>query len=99
MDKDLELTFVEVHVYPNPMDTEAGATFVIDVSKTADIEIKIYDFAGKEVCTLVGSDRSVITWDGCTNKGTKLGRGVYFARVSANDGKSVVEKIIKIAIK
>ena len=99
LDKDLELTFVEVHVYPNPMDTEAGATFVIDVSKTADIEIKIYDFAGKEVCTLVGSDRSVITWDGCTNKGTKLGRGVYFARVSANDGKSVVEKIIKIAIK
>jgi len=46
-----------------------------------------------------GKAQAYIVFDGCNNEGEKLARGTYFARVIANDGKKIVEKIVKIAIK
>ncbi|MDZ4121491.1 MAG: FlgD immunoglobulin-like domain containing protein, partial [Candidatus Cloacimonadaceae bacterium] len=96
------LAIGEAYVYPNPMTTDLGAKFSIEVNTTADITVRIYDFAGREVRTLVqyASSKSVteISWDGKNNNGQKLARGAYFARVTANDGKKIVEKVVKVAI-
>jgi len=91
----------EAFAYPNPCDFEEGETmsFMVDTSKSSLISLTIYDFAGNEVIKLKSVRSEQITWDGRTAKGTKIARGIYFAKITANDGKKVVEKIVKIAIK
>lgn len=90
----------EAHVYPNPGTAGEGVTFSIDFARDAEIEVEIFDWAGNKVRTLRGTDtRNEITWKGKTDSGVNVARGVYFARVKANDGRKVEEKIVKIAIK
>ncbi|MCF7921051.1 MAG: tandem-95 repeat protein [Candidatus Cloacimonetes bacterium] len=100
----------DVHCYPNPMNTDDGTRFVINsTASLAGIEISIYDFAGKEVCSesFAGRGSNEITWMGYTDgwngttNGTKLARGVYFARVVGKDGfdEIALEKVIKVVIK
>lgn len=96
------LAIRSAHIYPNPMSTELGANFRVDMTAAADLTIKIYDFAGREVRTInqyAASKSAVdVSWDGRNNSGQKLARGAYFARVIANDGKKIVEKVVKVAI-
>jgi hypothetical protein len=100
----------DIHCYPNPMNTNEGTNFVINsVTTLADIKIDIYDFAGRKVCSNSFSARGAneIKWMGYTDgwngskAGSKLARGVYFARVVAKDdyGAVALEKIVKLAIK
>jgi len=97
------LVINDAHIFPNPVNTELGATFSIDLNGSANVTIRIYDFAGREVRVLeqYASDRASatqITWDGRNSNDQKLARGAYFARVIANDGKKIVEKVVKVAI-
>ncbi|KQC11160.1 MAG: hypothetical protein APR54_11200 [Candidatus Cloacimonas sp. SDB] len=100
-DANVDLVINDISLANNPIDFDAGEMleFKFDISKTADINITLYDFAGKEVMKMSGSSRGVITCDGRTGKGIKLARGVYFARVAVSDGRSYLERIIKIAVK
>lgn len=99
------LEISEAYAYPNPMAAETGARFNVTLSSSASVNVRIYDFAGREVRSMdyagMAQDKSTITivFDGRNNDGEKLARGTYFARVIANDGKKIVEKIVKIAIK
>ncbi|MDD4309423.1 MAG: Ig-like domain repeat protein, partial [Candidatus Cloacimonetes bacterium] len=101
----VELEISDAHAYPNPMTTETGANFSVSLSTASTVTVRVYDFAGREVRTMENAGRAdgktklVIAFDGRTNDGVKLARGTYFARVIANDGKKIVEKIVKIAIK
>jgi hypothetical protein len=98
------LALGEAFVYPNPVDSETGATFRVEMNTAANVTIRIYDFAGNEVRVLdrnahTGrSDYMEVVWDGRNNNGQKLARGAYFARIVANDGKKIVEKVVKVAI-
>jgi hypothetical protein len=98
------LTITDAHIYPNPMSDGSRATFVITLNSSANLSVKVYDFAGREVRDLnyyyvVNAKTPVeIAWDGRNAKGDKLARGPYFARVIANDGKKIVEKVVKVAI-
>jgi len=93
------------YAYPNPMASDGTARFSITLSSAAYVSVRIYDFAGRELRCLEynskveGKAKADIVFDGCNNEGEKLARGTYFARVIANDGKKIVEKIVKIAIK
>lgn len=90
----------EAHAYPNPGIAGEGVTFGISFARDAEVEVEIFDWAGNKVRTLTGGNsRSVMTWDTRSESGMTVARGVYFARVKANDGKKVDEKIVKIAIK
>ncbi|MDY0150700.1 MAG: Ig-like domain repeat protein, partial [Candidatus Cloacimonas sp.] len=99
------LEISEAHAYPNPMDAGLGARFSISLTSAATVNVRIYDFAGREVRSMdyagrvEGKSTIEIVFDGRNNNGEKLARGTYFARVIANDGKKIVEKVVKIAIK
>lgn len=98
------LAIGEAFIYPNPMDTDRGATFRIELSSSADLTIRIYDFANHEVRQInkyadAGrADFVEVAWDGRSDNGQRLARGTYFARIIANDGKKIVEKVVKVAI-
>jgi hypothetical protein len=100
-DSNVEFEISEAHTYPNPVDFEENGevTFMIETSKISNLVVTIYDFAGHEVIQMKGDNRSALTWDGRTAKGTKVARGIYFAKVAANDGGKIVEKVVKIAVK
>ncbi len=100
----------DIHCYPNPMSTDSGTNFVINsMTPLADIYIDIYDFAGKKVCSKSFNPHGSkeINWTGYSNgwngstAGTKLARGVYFARVVGKDdsGGIALEKTVKLVIK
>jgi len=99
-----ELAIADAYVYPNP-SIDGTAKFAITLTNGAYVKIQIYDFAGREVRTLSssgkvqGKSKAEIVFDGRNNDGVKLARGAYFARVIANDGTKIVEKVVKIAIK
>ncbi|MDD2199705.1 MAG: FlgD immunoglobulin-like domain containing protein, partial [Bacteroidales bacterium] len=96
----LEIT--DAYIYPNPMTTDGGANFKLDLTASANVKIIIYDFAGREVKTIDkysdAKSSATVEWDGRNNNGTKLARGAYFARIIANDGKKIVETVVKVAI-
>ena len=99
----LEIT--DAHAYPNPADADTGTRFSVSLSGSANVSVRIYDFAGREVRSLDyagktnGKSKIEIVFDARNNDGVKLARGSYFARVIANDGMKTVEKIVKIAIR
>jgi len=100
----VELAIADAYVYPNP-SVDGTARFTVTLTNGAYVNIHIYDFAGREVRTLSangkvqGKSKAEIVFDGRNNDGVKLARGAYFARVIANDGTKIVEKVVKIAIK
>ena len=99
-DTNIDLIVSDIQVMNNPIDFAAGETLemLVDANKTADVKVILYDFAGKEVMTTDANNRGVISWN-CRRGGIKIARGVYFARVIVTDGRSQIEKIIKIAVK
>ncbi len=93
------------HFYPNPMKSGNSGTLALVWEndgnrgiKTASVSVSIYDFSGKLVRELQGTSDDVITWDGKTDSGTKLSRGIYFAKVVVNNGYQDYKKVVKIAI-
>jgi len=100
---DLEIT--DAHAYPNPMLADGTGKISLMLNTDAHVNVRIYDFAGREVRSMdyngkvMAKAATEIVFDGRNNQGVKLARGTYFARVIANDGKKIVEKVVKIAIK
>ncbi|MFH1218884.1 MAG: hypothetical protein V1694_00315 [Candidatus Eisenbacteria bacterium] len=95
---------VTVISYPNPFDPWKGeyATISFDLSKGANVTIKIYDFAGEPVVTV--ADRwfnlgeSYVNWLGTDEVGKPVATGAYIGHVKADDGSKVVIKNIKIGV-
>ena len=99
-----ELDITEnTRAYPNPAET--GTTFQIKLSRNDNVQItvSIFDFAGKKVRTLTGSNLNTnlveIPWNLQNDSGKKVGRGTYFARIQATDSAKRTEKVIKISVK
>jgi hypothetical protein len=99
------LEISDAYAYPNPMVADGTGKIKLTLTNDAYVNVRIYDFAGREVRSLdyngkvMAKAAAEIVFDGYNNKGVKLARGTYFARVIANDGKKIVEKVVKIAIK
>ncbi|MFZ1946001.1 MAG: FlgD immunoglobulin-like domain containing protein [bacterium] len=100
-----DLTISGLMSYPNPFDPYAGekATISIDLSKQADVTVKIFDFAGEPVRTLVADDAGPgvfedITWDGTDESGNIVATGAYIANIKIDDGQKVISKNIKIGV-
>ncbi len=68
------------------------------VAKTARVSLKIYDVAGREIRTLVNQDAAPGTframWDGRAESGASAGKGVYFARFTADNQMVASRKIV-----
>ncbi|HEX5133250.1 MAG TPA: T9SS type A sorting domain-containing protein [Candidatus Krumholzibacteria bacterium] len=81
--------------YPNPFNASTSITIQVPVA-TRDMQIEVFDVAGRRVRTLAGPSASAteqaIPFDGRDDAGRLLPSGVYFCRVVA-DGALLTRKI------
>jgi hypothetical protein len=75
--------------HPNPFNP--AATIHFTVPRKGQIDLAIYDIAGRRVATLVSGTVSAgghdVTWRGQDDRGSNVASGIYFSRLS--DGTSV----------
>jgi len=89
--------------YPNPGTAANGVSFklnLIGATGNETVNIKIFDFAGREVVELLPrrvADGDIV-WDAKTTNGTRVARGTYFARITVTNGTKIVESVVKVAI-
>ncbi len=92
------------HNYPNPFDNKASnntTTIALGLTKSAIVEIRIFDLAGNPLKSWSGINATPVTtviWDGRDDEGRAVARGVYLARIKATDGSRTASAIIKIAV-
>jgi flagellar hook assembly protein FlgD len=59
----------------------------LGISQAGRVQVSIYDVAGRKVRNLADrvfpAGEAVLQWDGADDSGTKVARGVYFVRSSA----------------
>jgi len=76
--------------YPNPSNPKS--TIDYELPENAIISIKVYDFSGREVTTLIDKEQESgyysVEFDG-----TNFASGIYFYRVSVNNSPVVTKKM------
>jgi cytochrome c peroxidase len=81
---------------PNPC--RMGSTFRFGLPEERDVDLKIFDVAGRAVKTLaqgpMGPGMHTLQWDGTSDAGTRLGSGVYFYRISAGADRAQRKLVI-----
>ena len=87
--------------YPNPFDGDT--TIALRISRQASITVQIYDFTGRLVAEPISNSvREAgpveIPWDGQTNAGDSLARGVYFCHILMESELEPQSVILKMAI-
>ena len=87
--------------YPNPFDGDT--TIALRISRQASITVRIYDFTGRLVAEPISNSvREAgpveIKWDGQTNAGDNLARGVYFCHILMESELEPQSAILKMAI-
>ena len=87
--------------YPNPFDGDT--TIALRISRQASITVQIYDFTGRLVAEPISNSvREAgpveIEWDGKTNAGDNLARGVYFCHILMESELEPQSAILKMAI-
>jgi len=98
------LVFDDPHNYPNPFDPSDGSVTYIypGLSKTCNLTVKIYDFAGELVRELQNGKSTgtsaTINWNGTTDDGTKVANGTYLCYLYANCDGSTKTAVIKITV-
>ena len=70
--------------YPNPFNPRTTISY--DLPQSAQVNLRIYDLAGREVKTLVYGEivkagRKEIVWSGRDNSGRQVAAGVYFYKL------------------
>ncbi len=83
--------------FPNPFNPETTIPFTL--ASEARVTLKIYDAAGRNVRTLVDSERPAgrqsAAWDGKNDTGVPVASGVYFVRLDAR-GAPPARKIVVV---
>jgi len=78
-------------VYPNPFNASTVINFELTVA--SQIKLAVYDITGREVQSIVNSHQSLgkhsVVWD-ASNQAS----GVYFVRLTVDDGQSMVRKVV-----
>jgi hypothetical protein len=98
------LAFINPHNSPNPFDPSSEETWIYpELSKSAYVTIKIYDFAGEFVRTICTDQwmnaGSHEIWDGRTDGGTTVGNGTYLCYIHARDESGRTKTaVIKITV-
>ena len=87
--------------YPNPFNPTTSIAFTL--ARRSFTEIGVYDGIGRRVATIVSAalpeGTHPVTWDGLDAKGSPVGSGPYFVRMTAkNDAKDyfAVRKILLV---
>jgi PKD repeat protein len=83
---------VTAMAYPNPLNPETTLEF--RTSQDGPVKVQVFDIAGRLVRTLqdgnLPAGYNSVRWNGTTATGNKVSSGVYYFKVSAVDGETVV---------
>ena len=80
-------------VYPNPFEKDVTITF--SLSETANATLYVSDLQGRKLATILTGQVPNGEFSYYTDLG-KLQSGLYFVTLSTENGKTIVEKIVKI---
>ena len=73
--------------YPNPFNPETTIKF--ELAKSSNVELEIFDIAGRKIKTLVNEFKTPgvykVKWNGTDNAGNKVATGVYFYKLKAGN--------------
>lgn len=73
--------------YPNPFNP--STRFEVQMPKTAEVHIAVYDILGQQVATLVNGQQQAgyltVEWDGRDAHGLQVPTGIYFVRMTADE--------------
>lgn len=93
---------VDARPIPNPF--KSSTTITLTLSRQARVTVEIYDLSSRLVRTLrrgrmydVG-DATKIVWDGKTDTGEDLARGVYLCRIVVDSELMPQTKVLKLAL-
>ncbi len=79
--------FILYQNYPNPFNPVTNIKF--SVPHTSYLNLKIYDFLGREVKTLLNNEVVAglhsIQWNGTDNNGKKVASGIYIYKLNSNN--------------
>ena len=83
--------------YPNPFCP--GTRIQYDLHRSARVDLKVYDLAGRLVRTLVsrepqGVGTHTVVWDGRGDRGRPVGRGVYFCRLDVGSEVATMKMVM-----
>ncbi len=82
--------------YPNPFNPSTIINY--NIPKSSFVSIKIYDMLGREVKTLVSSEKSAgsydVQWNGDNNFGEHVASGAYIYRVIAGSHVAVKKMLL-----
>ncbi len=81
--REVVLPHTMIAVYPNPFNQQC--TFRVELQKTGDVELNIYDVAGRLVQNIfrgeVAAGIHTLTWNGKNENGVDACSGMYFYRI------------------
>jgi flagellar hook assembly protein FlgD len=87
---------MQIKVSPNPMTYSATISYVL--SEENYISVSIFSATGIKIRTLVNENQGPgyqsLTWDGCSDNGTPVTRGIYICLLSTSE-YFISGKIIK----
>lgn len=88
----------DVSCQPNPFSNSTAITFRL--IETKQVLVEIFDINGKKIITLLEGELPrgyyTTTWNGDTDKGIEVNKGVYFYRISTGNGMVNTGKIVLI---
>lgn len=96
------LNLANVVNFPNPIKDATSFTYILENDRPAEVEIKIYTVAGRLIQVISAASGQVgfneTAWDGLDAEGDELANGVYFYKVSADDGEEKTEVIERLVV-
>ncbi|MBI5058505.1 hypothetical protein HZB60_01850 [candidate division KSB1 bacterium] len=108
-ERNQTLTEGPVYNYPNPFTPADGhTTFVFPVTGVegnAEVQVKLYDWAGNFVATIYDGPWSAncatcaVTWAGTNDGGDQVANGVYLANVKITASGKTRQEVVKVAFK
>jgi hypothetical protein len=89
---DASIPAISIDAYPNPFST--GTTVEYEVASTAQVNLGVYDVAGRRVATLVDSRLAPGRYR-ADLRGAHLAAGVYFIKGTFGD-RTVTKKCVLV---
>jgi len=91
----LPTTFALHQNYPNPFNP--STSFAIDLPKTTDYALSVYNISGQLVRSFAGSTEAgtlSIVWDGTNSSGSSVASGVYFYSFRSADFDAIRKMVL-----
>ena len=93
---DIPADFVLEQNYPNPFNPSTAISYKL--SAVSNVTLKIFDALGREVKTLIYNEKQLagkhtVRWDGTNRRGGRVGSGIYYYRLTTNNGAQTKKAI------